>query len=66
LVFNLFFPIGNDIEIFKWMAFHIEYINLNHYVIPYLINDTITDDHLILTLPNGLLWSVLFVKSEPP
>jgi hypothetical protein len=37
------------LKIFKWMALHIEFINLNHYVIPYLINDIIINNHFNTT-----------------
>lgn len=42
---NFFPPIANGIEISKWATLHIEFISLNHYIIPYLISDIIINNH---------------------
>jgi hypothetical protein len=46
------------------MSIVVEFISLNHYIIPYLIKDITISG--ISTLLNGLLWSVLSINIEPP
>jgi hypothetical protein len=45
----VFFPTKNNIKTSRWATLYIEFISLNHYVIPYLINDIILDDHFNTT-----------------
>jgi len=47
--FSFLFPTKNNIKISRWATLYIEFISLNHYVIPYLINDIILDDHFNIT-----------------
>jgi hypothetical protein len=42
----------------------IEFISLNHYVIPYLINDIIVEDHFNIT--EWTLMEFLLIEIEPP